>query len=179
MNKKELRKICLERRDTMSEEERSEASFHICQILLPLLQKKTVLSYYPFRSEVSLSYLNHFLPVAYPYCKEDNEMDALVPKYGHFKKNRYGIMEPDPEKSILIPKEKIDVVLVPCVGFDESGTRLGHGGGYYDRYLKDCPAFKIGIAFECQKVEELEADEWDIPLDMIITEKSRWRVDPV
>ncbi|MBQ2582443.1 MAG: 5-formyltetrahydrofolate cyclo-ligase [Erysipelotrichaceae bacterium] len=174
MDKKQLRKICLERRNAMNEEERKEASLHICTILMPMLKGKTVLSYRPFGSEVDVSLINHFFPVAYPYCKDDHQMDALVPRYRAFKKNRFGILEPDPERSVLVPKEKLDVILVPCVGFNEKGDRLGHGGGYYDRYLKDCRAFKIALAFECQKTEEWEADEWDVPVDMIITEKNSY-----
>ena len=174
MDKKELRKIALERRDAMRKEERDEASFHICTILMEMLKGKTVLSYSPLGSEVNLSMINHFYPVAYPYCEEDHQMKALVPKYRRFKKNRYGILEPDPEYSIFLPKEKLDVILVPCLSFNEKGDRLGHGGGYYDRYLKDCQAFKIAIAFECQKSEEWETDEWDIPMDMILTEKNSY-----
>ncbi len=63
------------------------------------------------------------------------------------------------------------MILVPCVGFNKKKDRLGHGGGYYDRYLKDCKALKIGIAFEAQKTEADLKEENDITLDMIITEK--------
>ena len=174
MDKKELRKIFLDKRNAMSEEERAEASYHICTILMEMLKGKTVLSYYPFGSEVDLSLINHFYPVAYPRCLEDKQMEALVPKYRSFIKNRFGIMEPDPDRSVLVPKDKLDVILVPCLAFNEKGDRLGYGGGYYDRYLKDCKAFKIAVAFECQKTDEWETDEWDIPVDMIITERNSY-----
>ncbi len=81
----------------------------------------------------------------------------------------YGILEP--KKIIEISLNKIDLIIVPGVGFDEKGNRLGHGKGYYDKLLQKTNAKKIGLAFECQIVDQIPTDENDIPVDMIITEK--------
>ena len=88
-----------------------------------------------------------------------------------FVKGKFDILSPDPKRSRIIPPEEIDVVLVPCVGFDEAGMRLGHGGGYYDRYLPRCPrATKILLAFEAQKLDAVCVGENDVAMDFIVTE---------
>ncbi len=83
----------------------------------------------------------------------------------------FGILEP--VQGCLHPVEAntIDVVIVPGAAFATDGFRIGYGGGYYDRFLKNCPAVTIGIAFDMQVVEQVPHDaRWDVPLDYIITE---------
>lgn len=171
IDKKGLRKRCLQKRDSLSTKDREAFSLRICERIIPYLEGKTVLSYASVSSEVDLSMINETYPVAYPVIGQAQQMDAYIPEQGVFITNRYGIREPDPAHSKRIEKEEIEVILVPCVGFNGKKDRLGHGGGYYDRYLKDCKALKIGIAFEVQKTEADLKEENDITLDMIITEK--------
>jgi 5-formyltetrahydrofolate cyclo-ligase len=170
-DKKELRKRCLQKRDSLSAEDREAFSLRICERIVPYIKDKTILSYAPVSSEVDLTMINETYPVAYPVIRQGQQMDAYIPEQGKFITDRYGIREPDPACSRRIEKEEIEVILVPCVGFNKKKDRLGHGGGYYDRYLKDCKALKIGIAFEAQKTEADLKEENDITLDMIITEK--------
>ena len=87
--------------------------------------------------------------------------------------NKYGILEPVWHKKISATS--LDLVFLPLVAFDRTGNRLGMGGGFYDRTF----AFKrqanklgpklVGLAHECQKIDRLEAQNWDIPLDAILT----------
>jgi 5-formyltetrahydrofolate cyclo-ligase len=64
-----------------------------------------------------------------------------------------------------------DTILIPLVGFDRGGGRLGQGAGHYDRYLAKYPnVLKLGIAWSCQEVSSVPIDPWDIPLDAVITE---------
>ncbi len=83
----------------------------------------------------------------------------------------YGILEPhcDPER--LVEPCSFDVMLIPLVGFDRNGNRLGMGGGFYDRFLKKLKpqCIKIGIAHDFQEITEIAVREWDVPLDEIIT----------
>ena len=113
--------------------------------------------------------INTNFKVAYPLIRKGRQMEARIPN-ALMIKNRYGILEPDPDNSILIDKKDLDVIIVPCVGFDAYKNRLGHGGGYYDIFLKDLKATKIAVAFEAQKLDQIIADINDIPMDMIITE---------
>lgn len=65
-----------------------------------------------------------------------------------------------------------DAVVLPLVGFNRGGGRLGQGGGYYDRTLARLPqARRIGLAWSCQEVDAIPADAWDLPLDAVLTER--------
>lgn len=91
-------------------------------------------------------------------------------------RNRFGIPEP-PRDAPTVAARFLEVVLLPLVAFDATGTRLGSGAGYYDR----CFAFRasrrtwhtpllIGVAFACQEVAALRREAWDVPLDAVVTE---------
>ena len=91
------------------------------------------------------------------------------------QKNRFGIDEPIDSETI--PTKQLDLVLAPLVAFDQQGTRLGMGGGYYDRtfaFLAECarPAGLklVGVAYEFQRAILPEPRSWDIPLDAVVTE---------
>ena len=74
--------------------------------------------------------------------------------------------------SELAPRAEPDMVLMPLLGFDSQGTRLGYGGGYYDRTLaqmKKSPKL-IGLAFAAQELDAIPRDSHDVPLDVVITE---------
>lgn len=93
------------------------------------------------------------------------------------KTNRYGIGEPDPFSNHKLPANLLDIVLLPLVGFDRAGARLGMGGGFYDTTF----AFKltqsskkpwlIGLAHHCQEVDKLETEAWDVPLSAVVTDR--------
>lgn len=88
--------------------------------------------------------------------------------------NFFGLLEPDDSAPVIAPGN-LDTVFMPLVGFDENGNRLGMGKGYYDRTFAFLLTGKlpkpvlIGLAHECQRVGELEAAGWDVPLEGIIT----------
>lgn len=88
------------------------------------------------------------------------------------KPNRYGIGEPSGEP---VATSKLELLLLPTVGWSASGFRLGMGGGYYDRFLAsgDCAAaLRLGLAYDCQQEDALELlkKSWDQPLDGVLTE---------
>jgi len=91
--------------------------------------------------------------------------------------NRFGIPEPRLRNQRIRLPWALDLLLVPLVGFDARCNRLGMGGGYYDRtlaYLRRRRRWRrprlISIAHECQRVEALTPNPWDVPVDMIVTE---------
>lgn len=96
--------------------------------------------------------------------------------------NFYGLREPPVREDNTIAASALDLVLLPLVAFDEYGTRLGMGGGYYDRtfaFMQDPQTRQqpllMGLAHECQRVEKLGLAEWDIPLHEIMTDRHRYR----
>jgi 5-formyltetrahydrofolate cyclo-ligase len=94
------------------------------------------------------------------------------------RRNAFGILEP----AVTIrptPVAQLDVVVVPVVGFDRRGNRLGMGAGFYDRALRRrLDATRrwrrprlIGVAFACQELAAIPTSPWDVPLDLIVTER--------
>jgi len=87
-------------------------------------------------------------------------------------KGAYNILEPKEGKIKEVSIFDIDLIIVPGVGFDEHGCRMGHGVGYYDDLLKDSSnALNIALAFECQIVDCIPTESHDIPVEKIVTEK--------
>lgn len=86
-----------------------------------------------------------------------------------FKETAFGLLEP--ENGAVVTPAQIDFMLVPGVAFKENGERLGFGGGYYDRYLAKYNGFKCSLVLTTQLADddEWEPDEFDIPVDRIIT----------
>ena len=97
------------------------------------------------------------------------EGDALEP-------NQWGILEPVTKARDLVSPRSINLVLVPLVGFDEDCNRLGMGKGFYDRTFsyKSRTGYNkpklIGLAYECQKVDQIPTEPWDVRLDGVITD---------
>jgi 5-formyltetrahydrofolate cyclo-ligase len=92
------------------------------------------------------------------------DFSVLVP-------STFGVPEPIGNEVRAIG-EDVETIILPMLGFDRTGRRIGYGAGYYDRFLAKNRNFrKIGIAFACQEYDNLPADENDIPMDYIITEE--------
>lgn len=115
-----------------------------------------------------------FLPVL---SKQENQglLFAPVNQNNKFEKNRFSIPEPVCAEDDLVAAQKLDLVIVPLLGFDRKGNRLGMGGGFYDRSL----AFRIqqktkplllGFAYDFQEIDPIESEPWDVKMDMVATE---------
>ena len=85
-------------------------------------------------------------------------------------KSHYGIHQPGEEHIRPVPLEEVDLMVVPGLAFDRRGHRLGHGGGYYDRFLEKAPSeiFTVGLAFDFQVGDELPVHITDIPVDKVL-----------
>jgi len=112
-----------------------------------------------------------YLPVLHPFCS-GHLLFLLFEKNSSMVKNCYGISEPRLEVANVCPLDQLDVLCTPLVAFDRSGARLGMGGGFYDRTLVDWQArqmYPMGLAHDCQQVNAVPVECWDIPLPEIIT----------
>ncbi len=104
------------------------------------------------------------------------------PSGGRLIANRFGIPEPEYRHRHACLPWVLDTLLLPLVAFDHHCNRMGMGGGFYDRslaYLRNRICWRrprlIGVAHECQRVNELPMRPWDVPLDMVITEQAIYR----
>ena len=115
--------------------------------------------------------MNEGKTVCSPICEKENRnmifykinsLDELVEGY-------YGIKTPPEKKENIVEKDMIDLILVPGVGFDKDNYRIGFGGGYYDRYLKDYKGYTISLAFKDQIIDKVPINEFDLPVNLVIT----------
>jgi 5-formyltetrahydrofolate cyclo-ligase len=111
---------------------------------------------------------------------KDVAVPAFCPETGAYRPARFergsglGVGPhglPEPAEPVWVELGRQTVALVPGVAFDESGGRLGHGGGHYDRMLRGRAAARIALAFDFQVLESVPMDANDEPMDMIVTEK--------
>jgi 5-formyltetrahydrofolate cyclo-ligase len=181
MRKEYLRQTILQKRNSLSKEEKELKDRAIKEHLFGLneFQKaKIIFFYFSFGSEAATQKMIReclsaqkriFLPAVNRDKKE--LLWAEVQDFKTLKPGPYGILEPSQNfKELAV--EKIELVIVPGIAFDRYGFRLGYGGGYYDRFLCILPprVAKIGLAYELQIVEEIPCEEQDYPVDKIITE---------
>jgi len=178
-----LRKIIRKRRTELSPEEQLQASKHLLQRLSlhPKIQTAQKVAIYlandgeldpmPFIKWCWQQSKQVYLPVLHPFCI-GHLLFLLFEENSEMKKNHYGIFEPKLSVEKVCPFQQLDVLFTPLVAFDDSGERLGMGGGFYDRTLANWQQHKvypIGLAHDCQKVDKIPVEHWDIPLPEIIT----------
>lgn len=122
-----------------------------------------------------------FLPVLRPHPQRKLWF-LHYPEKGPLIENRFGIAEPPLKHQHICLPWALDLIVVPLVAFDGRCNRLGMGGGFYDRtlaYLRHRKRWRkpllVGAAHECQRVDKIATNEWDIPLDLVITESRIYR----
>ena len=125
-----------------------------------------------------------YLPVLARWPKTTMVFQRVRPAKQQWEKNRFGIMQPRWCVADQRTVWALDAVFLPLVGFDQHGERLGMGGGFYDRcfaelYQRDqtITPQRIGLAHECQRIEQLPVASWDVPLHAVVTDQ-RWYVAP-
>lgn len=104
--------------------------------------------------------------VAVPVTREDIHL-VVIDKNTKFVKGQFDVLEPESGLEIT----DTELAIIPMVAYDREGNRLGHGKGYYDRFLLGKKCFKIGVAFSVQGFEKLSISPTDIKMDMIVTEE--------
>ena len=154
-------------------------------LALPFLPERGhVAGYWAMDGEIALHVFQMRLPAGLAYCLPVLESSAAGENRLAFAPwrpgdplvtNRYGIPEPDVDPARLLAPEAMALVVLPLVGFDRAGNRLGMGAGWYDRsfgFRRDSagPPWLAGAAFSHQQVDALDRREWDVPLDAVCTE---------
>jgi len=178
--KEKTRKKLLLQRKALSKTEILKKSSNIKEKLFGLKKykdAKTVLFYISYNGEVfthdmirqALKDKKVVVPIS---NKEDFSLSlSELKSWDDLEISSYDILEPKKDCVKEISIDEIDLIIVPGVGFDLKGNRLGHGKGYYDRLLEKTKAKTVGLAFEFQIVENIPTDSNDVPVDIIVTEE--------
>jgi len=188
-SKKKLRRFLRKKRRSLTLAQQENLSAAIARTLLQLPEfqnSKKIAVYLAEENEVDLSSIikqslkmhkTIYLPVLDEIKKQTMKFCAY--KLGdQLTLNQVGILEPPSSVDREIDPAMLDLVLMPLVGFDSFGHRLGRGGGYYDAAFDFCKEinferypFLVGVAYEFQKMEKIETDETDVDLNKVVTEE--------
>ena len=169
----EIRLKILKVRNALNKAEVINASKIIEQKFLSLSEIKDKTNYFvynSFKNEVQTSGIISALKsdgktVSCPLIKGD-DMLAVIPTSTDFILDKFGIKTP---KNYDLA-QNIEVGIIPLIACDTLKNRIGFGKGYYDKFLKDKNILKIGLCYNFQVVDGIVKNEWDVPLDIIITE---------
>lgn len=179
-----LRRELRSARTSLACETRNRHDESIGQHLLQLIKSQgaaSIACYWPFNGEPDITPIyqrllthGHMLALPVISTNDQHEMQFHVwRKDTNLVKNRYGIFEPLNTSSL--PLSSFDLLIIPLVGYDSCGNRLGMGAGYYDRCLesmRDLPVpLRVGIAYSLQEIDRLEKNNWDIPLHGLVNER--------
>lgn len=175
MDKKQLRKQIRERKKEFSLPEKIELSRPVFEKIEKeelFKEAKVVLLYYSMDDEV---YTHDFVEKHYKTktillpCVDGD--DLILRQYLGIESmkagEQFGILEPVGKE--FNDLEKIDLMIIPGVAFDEEKNRLGRGRGFYDRLLKTVNATKIGVCFDFQIVEQVPTEDFDVKMDVVIS----------
>lgn len=169
-----------QKRQSLTTSQQAQAAQSIISPAFSLIQHyqaNHIAFYLPFNGEISPLPLMNFLleqgkklylPLLHPFTSGQ----LLFLNYDcktSLKFNRLGIEEPVLDVRNIIPLNELEMIFTPLVACDKSGNRLGMGGGFYDRTLSQAKhLISVGLAHQCQQVEQLPIESWDMPLHHII-----------
>ena len=178
----QLRQQIRKTRATLTALQQQQAEDSITQQALAFIEERNaqhIALYVSFDGEISTDKLiknlwaqdkHVYLPVLHPF----NPNHLLFLRYlpdTPMLKNKFGIWEPKLNVQNVLPLDELDILFTPLVAFDKQGNRLGMGGGFYDRTLQNwqnSSFIPVGLAHQCQQVEQLPTEAWDVPLHRIL-----------
>ena len=179
-NKRTMRKSVLATRRSCSSKEINNESYKICNLLtqMPIFdQSSNIMLYLAMDDEVNVDIIIDYCfknskNVAVPEITDVNGMmkAVLLSDWQEISIGAFGIRSVNVNEKTYMDSEKLDIIIVPAVAYNNYGARLGRGRGFYDRFMsRTLNAVKIGVALSCQMISEIPSEEHDILVDYIIT----------
>ncbi|MDU7946241.1 MAG: 5-formyltetrahydrofolate cyclo-ligase [Haemophilus parainfluenzae] len=178
----QLRQQIRKTRANLTALQQQQAEDSITQQALALIEARNaqhIALYVSFDGEISTEKLikilwmqgkQVYLPVLHPFNPNHLLFLRYLPETPMLK-NKFGIWEPKLNVQNVLPLKELDILFTPLVAFDKQGNRLGMGGGFYDRTLqnwRNSSFIPVGLAHQCQQVEQLPTEVWDVPLHQIL-----------
>ncbi len=176
MKKEDIRRKIKAQKSLLTDAERTSAADRVFAMLertAAFMLADTVLMYHSLPDELSTrAFLDKWHTRKRFFLPRVNgvNLDILPYDQSRLRLGAFQIEEPTGED--MVPIDDIDMVVVPAVAYDPQGNRVGRGKGYYDRMLGDCRATKVGVAYNFQMVDSIDAEPHDVGVDIVITESS-------
>jgi len=176
MNKDDIRRRIRARKKLVDEAERLDAArrvFDRVRRMAAFLMADRILLYHSLPDELSTrEFIERMAGKKQFFLPRVNGLNLEILPYERSRMHlgAFRIEEPDGDDTVDI--SDIDLVIVPAVAFDRRGNRVGRGKGYYDRLLENCNAPTIGVGYEFQLVDEIDAEPHDIALDFVVTDRN-------
>ncbi len=180
MKKDEIRRRVRAQKSMLTEYERRQAAddvFEQLEQLAAFIMSEHILMYHSLPDELSThSFLDKWHGSKHFYLPRVNgvNLDILPYEQTSLQLGAFHIEEPQGDETVSI--DDIEMVVVPAMAYDRQGNRVGRGKGYYDRLLADSKAIKIGVAYDCQLVDEIDTDSFDQPVDIVITQSRTYKI---
>ncbi len=174
MNKDEIRRLIKAHKALLSDIERKSAAQRVFERLESTAAFKLaehILMYNSLPDELSTrEFISRWADRKHFYLPRVNGVNLEILPYNATRLAIGAFHIEEPQGEDTVSPDAIELVIVPAVAYDRSGNRVGRGKGFYDRLLAETRASKIGVGYDFQLVEEIEADAHDIPVDFVITE---------
>ena len=163
----------------LQQRQAEESITHQAIVLIEERNAQHIALYISFDGEISTEKLiktlwaqgkQVYLPVLHPFKPNHLLFLRYLPDTPMCQ-NKFGIWEPKLNVQNVLPLDELDILFTPLVAFDKQGNRLGMGGGFYDRTLQNwqnSSFIPVGLAHQCQQVEQLPTEAWDVPLHQIL-----------
>lgn len=186
--RQQIRQQIRQRRRALTPEQQTQFALHAADRMMaypPVPLAQTVAVFLSFDGELDTRPLidqlwragkRVYLPVLHPFSP-GNLLFLHYHPSSDLVVNRLNIREPKLDVRDVLPLSQLDVLVTPLVAFDAAGQRLGMGGGFYDRTLQNWRQYRlqpVGYAHDCQQVDALPTEQWDIPLPAVITPSKTW-----
>ena len=186
--RQQIRQQIRQRRRALTPEQQTQFALQAADRMMaytPVLLAQTVAVFLSFDGELDTRPLidqlwragkRVYLPVLHPFSP-GNLLFLHYHPSSDLVVNRLKIREPKLDVRDVLPLSQLDVLVTPLVAFDADGQRLGMGGGFYDRTLQNWRQHRlqpVGYAHDCQQVDALPTEQWDIPLPAVITPSKTW-----
>ena len=183
--KQQLRTTCRSTRLALAEEQRALANQAVCALISAwqlFNRAHVILSYMPIKGELDLRPLLSTHPSktwVLPRILPGPEPTLVFHLYqpGQLERHAFGMLEPASHLPI-IPPGQIELALIPGLAFDRRGSRLGYGGGYYDRCLGSFTAIRLGVTFAALLLPKVPCGEHDVPMQWLVSEQALFAAQP-
>lgn len=176
MEKSDIRRKIKNLRMMLSEIEKMEAAEEVFAQLektAAFMMADNILMYHSLPDELStISFLRKWKDRKHFFLPRVNGVDLEILPYEETRLELGSFQIEEPTGDNLADVNDMDLLVIPAVAYDRRGNRLGRGKGFYDRLLSSSKATKIGVGYEFQLFDELPVEPHDIPMDMVITQKT-------